>query len=80
MADILRSIHNPISKSIFIFIHSFFACYVMSLHGMECLQNHYTALIMAAVKGHTRIATLLLDRGADMNAGQEVGTFAYSHC
>ena len=35
-------------------------------------QNGYTALIIAAFKGHTRIATMLLDKGANINTGQDV--------
>ena len=41
-------------------------------HGVRCVQDGMTALMLASNRGHTDVAGQLLDRGADVNAQEEV--------
>ena len=44
------------------------------------LKDGCTSLWVAAMKGHLRVASLLLDRGADMEAINRVSSFFLDMC
>ena len=47
----------------------------LSLIIVPCVQDKWTPLHIAAEKGHDGVATLLLDRGANVNAEGSVCVF-----
>ena len=49
-------------------------------HGVLCVQVGMTALMSASVEGHAEVVGQLLDRGAEVNAKDEVCEEAYGAC
>ena len=49
-------------------------------HGVRCVQNGYTALMVASEKGHPEVVVQLLVKGADVNAHDKVCGGAYGAC
>ena len=64
--------------SIAVYSHCDYACFVFrssharAMHLTIMLQNGMTPLLWAANKGHKDVAVVLLDRGANVNAADEV--------